>query len=303
MTGRGLRHRLTELAGRQHGVISRRQLTEIGFGPRAISRLVESSWLRAVHAGVYAVGPQQLSRTGRELAALLAIGPAPLLSYSSAAARQDLMPAPATVHVSTSTRVGRQLRGVVVHRPRRIDPEDRIRVDGLPVTSVPRTLLDLGLVLPIQRLEKVVEAADRNGTLDLGAIADVIDRYSGHRGRRPLKRIFGSFLSAPGANAGIEREFQLFLREFDFPTPQTNVVVEGLIVDCWWPEARFVVELDSKAWHRTWHAHERDRKRDAVLLRAGIRCLRITYHRLHNDRQELGRDVSAGLDLPARGPD
>jgi very-short-patch-repair endonuclease len=303
MTGRELNHLLTELGRRQHGVVSRGQLIELGFSPRAISRLVENSWLRVVHPGVYALGPQPLSRTGRELAALLAIGPDPLLSYSSAASRQDLMTAPAIVHVSISTRVERQLRGAVVHRPRRIDPEDRIRIDGLPVTSVPRTLLDLGLILPVSRLEKVVEAADRKGVLDLGAIGDVIDRYAGHRGRKPLKRIFGSFLSTPGANEGIEREFQMFLQEFGFPTPQTNVVVEGLIVDCWWPEARFVVELDSKKWHRSWHAHERDRKRDAILLRAGIRYLRITHHRLHNERLEVAGDLSAGLRLPTPGLD
>ncbi len=213
------------------------------------------------------------------------------------------MRAPATVHVSISTRVERQLRGVVVHRPRRIDPEDRSLIDDLPVTSVPRTLLDLGLILPLSRLEKVVEAADRRGLLDIAAIADVIERYRGHRGRKPLRRIFGSFLSTPGANEGIEREFQLFLEEFGLPLPQTNVVVEGLIVDCWWPRARFVVELDSKEWHRTWHARERDLKRDAILLRAGIRYLRVSHNRLHNERLEVAHDVASGLRPPATGPD
>lgn len=187
------------------------------------------------------------------------------------------------------------MAGVIVHRPRRIDPEDRVRIDGLPMTSVPRTLLDLAQILPVRRLEKVVEAADRKGDLDINAIQDVLCRYRGHRGRKPLKRIIGSFISTPDVNEGIERDFQLFLHEYGFPTPQTNVLVEGLLVDCWWPDARFVVELDSRGWHKTWQAHERDRRRDAILLRAGITSLRITHHRLHHERSDVALDLVAIL--------
>jgi hypothetical protein len=206
-----------------------------------------------------------------------------------------------TVHVSISSRVQRRLQGVVVHRPRRIDSEDRVRVDGLPVTSVPRTLLDLAQILPLSRLEKVIEAADRKEDLDIIAIQDVMDRYRGHRGIKGLKRILGPFISTPTVNEGIEREFQLFLHRHNLPLPQTNVLVEGLLVDCWWPEARFVVELDSRMWHKTWQAHERDRKRDAILLRAGIGSLRITSRRLHLEELEVVRDVVAGLRLHAGG--
>ena len=88
----------------------------------------------------------------------------------------------ATVHVSISSRVQRRLQGVVVHRPRRIDPEDRVRVDDLPVTSIPRTLLDLAQILPLTRLEKVIEAADRKGDLDIAAVQDAMERYRGIRG-------------------------------------------------------------------------------------------------------------------------
>jgi hypothetical protein len=255
--------------------------------------------LREVHEGIYALGPHSLSDVARQIAALLAIGPDPLLSHQTSAARQDLLSTSSIVHVSISTRVQRRLKGVVVHRPRRIDPEDRVRIDGLPMTAVPRTLLDLAGVLPRARLEKAFEAADRMGRLDPVAIHGVIERYRGHRGCRPLKRIAASFVSTPDANEGLEREFQLFLAEYGLPKPQLNVLVEGLVVDCWWPDVRFVVELDSQGWHKTWHAHERDRKRDAVLLRAGIRSLRITHHRLRRERAEVYRDVSAGLSDPA----
>jgi len=292
---------LAEIGARQHGTISRRQALAIGFSPSAIGRMLAAGRLREVHAGVYAIGPHELSAVGYQFAALLAIGPDPLLSHQTSASKQDLVRASSIVHVSISTRVQRRLAGVVVHRPRRIDPEDRVRIDGLPMTGLPRTLLDLAEVLRIGQLESAIEAADRSGRLDVVAIQGVVERYRGHRGCRPLKRIIGPFVSTPDANEGLERKFQLLLAEFGLPLPQLNVLVEGLVVDCWWPEARLVIELDSQGWHKTWQAHERDRKRDAILLRAGIRCLRITHHRLQQERLEVAHDVSAALAIPAPG--
>jgi very-short-patch-repair endonuclease len=172
------------------------------------------------------------------------------------------------------------------------------------MTSIPRTLLDLGQILPEGALRKVVEAAERSNQLDPQAIEDVIARYPGHRGRRPLRRILSDYQWTPGANEGIEQDFQALLAQFRLPKPQVNVLVEGLLVDCSWPEHRFVVELDSKGWHKTWEAHERDRKRDAILLRAGIASLRITYRRIHQEGAEVAADVRAGLGLPTHpGPD
>jgi hypothetical protein len=298
---------LAALAGNQYGVIARDQIVGLGFSARSIDNRLNSHRLSRVHEGVYAVGSAPLSQAGRHTAALLAIRPDPLLCHVSSAARQQLMREGREIHVAISTRVTRSLSGVVVHRPRRIDPEDRTRIDGFPMTSVPRTLLDLGQILSFSRLQKVVEEADRIEVLDIHAIEEVICRYPGHRGCRPLRRIISDYLSTPRANVGVERNFQLLLAEYGLPLPEANALVEGQIVDCWGPSRRFVVELDSRGWHKTWQAHERDRKRDAVLLRAGISSLRITHRRIQRERAEVARDVSAGLGLidrpTPRGPD
>lgn len=286
---------LASLAARQHGAVARDQLIDLGFSPRAIALRVQSRRLRVIHDGVYAIAPQPLSQAGNHTAALLAIRPDPLLSHSSSAARQGLMSEGHRVHVSIATRSTRRMKGVVVHRPRRIDPEDRTRIDGFPVTTVPRTLLDLGQFLSFAELRNVVEAVERREQLDIGAVEDTLSRYRGHRGCRPLRRIISDYQWTPGANQGIERDFQALLAEFGLPAPQANVLVEGLLVDCWWPESRFVVELDSKGWHKTWEAHERDRKRDAILLRAGISSLRITYRRIHKEPADVAEDVRSGL--------
>jgi very-short-patch-repair endonuclease len=304
MASRDRERALASVAKRQHGPVARDQLIDLGFSPRAITTRLESNRLRVIHEGVYAIAPHALSRDGNQMAALLAIRPDPLLTHTSSAARQRLMAEGNRIHVSIATRATRRMRGVIVHRPRRIDPEDRIRIDGFPMTSIPRTLLDLGQILPHAALRKVVEAAERTDQLDPRAIEDVIARYPGHRGRRALRRILSGYLWTPRANEGIEEDFQALLAEFRLPKPQVNVLVENLLVDCWWPEHRFVVELDSRGWHKTWDAHERDRKRDAVLLRAGIPSLRITYRRIHEEAAVVAADVRAGLALPIHpGPD
>lgn len=197
---------LAKLVKKQHGVVARDQLLALGFSSGAIESRLARSRLWRVHYGVYALGPVPLSSTGRQFAALLAIRPDPLLSHVSSAARQGLMRDGATVHVSISTRVPRQLGGVIVHRPRRIDPEDRVRIDGLPMTSIPRTMLDLAQMLPVPRMESVMEEADRRDLLDLDAVRDVMLRYRGHRGCKPLGRIVAAYLSTPDANEGMERQ-------------------------------------------------------------------------------------------------
>lgn len=293
---------LAKLVRRQQGVVARDQLLALGFSPGAIEFRLAGGRLWRIHDGVYAFGPVPLSMAGRQVAALLAIRPHPLLSHDSSAARRGLIREGTLVHVSISTRVPRRLDGVIVHRPRRIASEDRVRVDGVPMTSLARTYLDLGQTLTYPQLQKVIEQADRTDRLDIRAIQEVIDRYPGHRGCRPLRRIVSDYLWTPDANEGIERDFQLLLTDFGLPTPQVNVLVAGLVVDCWWPASRFVVELDSHGWHKTWEAHERDRKRDAILLRAGISSLRITYRRIHRERAEVAEDVRAGLGLPSFPP-
>jgi hypothetical protein len=296
---------LAELAARQYGAIARDQLVDLGLSSRGISLRVASRRLRVIHDGVYSVAPQELSQAGNHAAALLAIRPDPLLSHTSSA-RRGLMAEGPTIHVSIATRSTRRMRGVTVHRPRRIDPEDRVRIDGFPMTSIPRTLLDLGQMLPQAQLRKVVEATERKGDLDLVALEEVIARYPGHRGTRPLRRIVSDYLWTPGANEGIEHDFQLLLDRYGLPKPEVNVLVEGLLVDCWWPEARLVVELDSKGFHKTWEAQERDRKRDATLLRAAIAHLRLTHRRIQNEPWEVARDVKCGLQAVrkrGRGPD
>jgi hypothetical protein len=196
------------------------------------------------------------------------------------------------VHVTTTNRNGpRRLRGVAVHRVRRIDPADVTRIGDLPTTSLPRTLLDIAETEPTRILEKAFEVVDRKGWLDFAALEACVARNPGRRGIKPLTALVTQYVSTPGAEEGLEREFARFLRDEDLPLPLCNVNLHGQRVDCYWPADRFVVELDSKGFHKEWAARERDMVRDANLLRNGITTLRVTWRRIKHERAELVADV------------
>jgi hypothetical protein len=197
------------------------------------------------------------------------------------------------IHVTTTCRSTRDLHGVTVHRARSIHPADRTRVDGFPVTTLSRTLLDLAETLAPARLEAVFEEADRRELLDLNELRATAERNPGRRGLRPYLALIDGYFPTPDANEGIEREFQLLLLDEGLPLPEVNVLVAGHTVDCFWPAANFVVELDSREHHRTWAARERDLVRDADLLRAGVPSMRVTRRRMRSERAQLVADLRA----------
>jgi len=287
---------LARLAARQHRAVGHDQMVGLGFGRGAIARRLRASRIWRVHRGVYAVGPGPLDQLGRWYAALLACRPSPALSHLSAAAESGIAREVGGVHVSVPRHNPPALEGVTVHCVRRIDPLDLSRTPGgLPVTTLPRTLLDIAEIIPFARLESIAEEADRRRLLDLRALRECMERNPGRRGLKPLGRLIGDYLPTGTTNEGLERRFQRFLEEEGFPMPLTNVVVCELVVDCYWPACDLVVELDSREFHSHWRQQERDRARDGMLLRAGIAYLRVTERRLTRERDELRADLAAAL--------
>lgn len=286
---------LSERARRQKGVIGRDQLVAIGFSKDEISHRLRTGRLRRIHHNVYAVGAQPLTREGHWFAALLASRPDPLLSHLSSLAKMGLARERRLVHVTVTHRGARTLEGVAVHRCRSVDPADVTRIDDLPLTALPRTLLDVAETEGERAAAKAIEEADRRALLDPFAIAACAERNRGRRGLAILLPLVDSFVSTPDAKEGMERGFQLFLRDRGLPLPLVNVLVDGALVDCWWPEANLVVELDSRGWHGTWAARERDIERDGRHLLAGRRPLRVTWRRLTREPDELEADLRALL--------
>ena len=204
----------------------------------------------------------------------------------------------APIHITASSG-RRQRKGLQFHRPQCPDDE-RTQVDGIPVTTVPRTILDCAPTMTERRLERLINEADVLRLYDHLSLPTLLDRYPRRHGSRALwvaltKRNAGStFTRSDLEELLIELADELGLRR-----PETNVVLEiegeTFEIDALWRAERVAVELDSREFHLTPLAFERDRRRDRKLSAAGWRPVRITWRQITEERHAVGRDLGAML--------
>lgn len=288
--------RLGALATRQSGVVSRAQLRVLGLGPGAIDDRVAVGRLHVVHRGVYAVGHRSLSRRGQLLAAVLAGGPGALLSHHSAAEVWEIRdPRPGRVHVASFGRGRRGQHGIHLHRPRNLQPHDRAIRDGIPLTALPRTLLDLAIENDRRTVRRAIGRAERQGRLDLGAVLELLDRTRGHPGRRVLRQVLTDLAPAAPTRSELEERFLELVRGASLPAPAVNAWVAGMEVDAVWPRARLAVELDGYAHHGGREAFESDRARGLALAASDYEVVRITWRMLMSDPDAVVRLLRARL--------
>lgn len=223
------------------------------------------------------------------MAAVLACGPTALLSHGSAAALWGILfMSGSAVDVVTAHRTRHNRAGIALHRPRRLHPEDCASHDGIPVTSIARTLLDLAEVVHRRQLRRALDESERLGKFDLRAVERLIGRSKGHRGLGRLKATVRDYRGpSPITRSELERRFLDLCRAAGLPRPQTNIMVAEFEVDVVWPDHRLVVELDGHAYHHTRAAFEGDRRRDAELQAAGYRVLRITHRRVEDEPRDV----------------
>lgn len=283
------------LADAQHGAVARWQLLALGMSDGAIKKRVTRGRLRQIHAGVYAPGHKALTMKGRHSAAWLTGGEDAVLSYHSAAWLWEI-PAPGGLFHLTLPDARRSRRSIRYHH--HYLPADEVaEVDGLPVTTVARTLLDLAAVLPAFRLEKAIHQAEYRGLTDSPSLPDLIERYTGKRGLKSLRKILDlADLGESLTEADLEDQFRAFIDQYDLPRPTFSVpmTIDGLSIraDCVWHEQRLIVELDDRQSHDRTRAFESDRRRDRKLLRAGWYTARVTGRHLRHEREELAADFA-----------
>jgi very-short-patch-repair endonuclease len=297
---------LGQLAARQHGVVSLAQLRGLGICRSTAQKRVAAGRLHCVHHGTYAVGHPLLTREGRYMSAVLACGPDAVLSHRSAAAlaglREDLRE---TIDVTAPNRRGRIPRGIAAHRDGALASADRAKVDGIPCTSVARTLLDLAAVVPTWEVRKAISEAEVLGSLDRDAVRRLIKRSRGWRGVARLRTLLDELDPATKVTRSeLERRFLRLCRDAGLPRPEVNtrLGLPGFAIepDFLWREPRLIVEADGRRFHDTASAFERDRRRDQRLMRAGWRVVRCTWRQVVDEPGELARTLRAILAPPRR---
>jgi very-short-patch-repair endonuclease len=273
-------HRIAAFADGRHGVITSAQLGSLGLSRDAIDSRIRSGYLHRQYRGVYAVGRPGLTTEGRFPAVVVACGDRAVLSHTSAAILWGLLPERGPRIDVTVPSVGgrKRRRAVIVHRSPL--PADDVTVkEAIPVTTPVRTLIDLADVLPRRALERALDEAAYL-RLDLTGLRPV----PGRRGAGLLASVLAVHdAGSTRTRSELEERMLALCRRAALPTPDLNEDVEGYETDFSWPDARLVVETDGWAAHGTRRAFEDDRLRDAELMAAGWRVLRVTRSRLKRD--------------------
>jgi len=294
-------HGIAALAARQHGRVATEQLRSLGFGQDAIDYRVALGKLHPVHRNVYAVGALDDGATGRWMAATLAGGPCALLSHCSAGGLWDIRPdhrTRADITVPGSARRHRE-SGVVCHRMRSMHPDDLARVDGIPVTSLPLTLLHLAGWLARPEVERVLVRAARKKEFDLDLALALCARSHGRPGVRLLREIINRDLSSELRTLSeLEVRFLQLCRRYGITMPDVNRDVESFMVDAMWHAERVIVELDGYEFHELPRDLRRDNARNRRLVVAGYRVVRFVWADLVNDALSTANCVLDLLGLP-----
>jgi very-short-patch-repair endonuclease len=285
-------------------VVGRRQLLETGWSEEEIDSRIRAGRLHRLHPGVYAVGHRLIPREGRWMAAVLASGPEAVLSHWAAAALWGLRSSSREridVTVSHRSRSSDLIR-------RHISPvpaDERTVREGIPVTSVPRTIFDLAATESADVIENLLREQEHLQLWDRLSLPDLIERHPGRRGIRKVRAALKRLKEEPAGRkrSPLEERFAPFLRRHHLPLPRFNDWIplngKNYQVDCHWPDTGQIVELDGWKGHKTRSAFREDRTRDRRLRVAGYTVTRLTWNQLDDEPEAVAADLRALLPSPS----
>ena len=174
---------------------------------------------------------------------------------------------------------------------------------GIPVTTVARTLVDLTDVLGSDRVLRALREADFLRLLDLDALSAAVERAHGRKRLGVLREAMAAHRPDEIVRSELEHRFLELVREAGLPPPETNVKLTArgrrYEIDCLWREQRVAVELDGRAAHARTAAFEPDRRKDAALNAIGLRPLRFTWLRVSGEPGDVIAELRATLALAA----
>lgn len=283
------------------------QLQAIGFDARVVQKRAADGRLHRVYRGVYSLTPPELlGRHGRLMAAVLACGPAAVISHRSAAALHGLRATDrVAVDVTMPGRSARRYPGIDVHRSMTLTPVDVTTVDRIPCTTVARTQLDLAEVVRPRQLERAYEQAEALEVFDLRTLGDQLRRNRHRRAAAIVRTLLAEYDPGQGpTESELEESFLELVRAAGLPAPQRQAQIvlgdgePAVRVDFAWRRQRLVVETDGRRYHRGAVVFETDRRKDQRLVLAGWRVTRITYRQVNREPGRIATLVTSLLGPP-----
>ncbi len=295
---------IATLARAQHGVVSLGQLTELGLSARAARDRVAAGRLHRVHRAVFAVGHCGLTTEGTYAAAVLARGAGAGLSDESAAHHLDLLPGAAThpVHVTVPGRARRPTAAIRTHACASLEPGDIAIVDGIPTTTVARTIFDLAERRPRRQAERAIGRAEEVHRVDFAPVHDLLQRFPRRRASYVLRALLESNRPIARTRNELEEAFLAICRDHALPDPYVNMWITfpeggGAEADFAFPKHRLIAETDSLTFHRTQRSMSHDMRRDQRLTLLGWEVIRFGWDQVFRTPATVARTLADLLRL------
>lgn len=294
--------RVADMAARQHGVVTREQFLGAGATADTLRSWQRAGRLVPLHRGVYLlgslVGPLRPTRH-REMAAVLACGRGAAVSHGSALWLRNLVPTrPGGSNGPVDLVVpGARCRrpGITAHRLSSLQTSDVGLVEGIPTTTVIRTILDVASTTRPRLLEQVLARAERVAQLDSAALLDRLDRARRVRGAPLLRSLLSGDAHPAFTRSEAEERFLDIIRLAELPEPQVNARLGDLEVDFYFPAHGVAVEVDGFSHHSSRRSFEHDRDRDFGLGAGGVHVIRVTWRQLQRKPYRVVRRLTAVL--------
>jgi very-short-patch-repair endonuclease len=288
--------RIAAIAGAQHGLITSGQLEALGLSRPALTQRVEAGRLHRLRRGVYAVGHISLSLTAQRLAAVLACGNRAVASHTTAAAMWGLRQTSSPTHHVTAPAHPRSRHDIRVHR-RALQDDDKSRRDGVPVTSLARTLVDLGDVVPAVQVRNALVRAEQARLLEMTAIERALARAKRTRGAAALREVLRVYDDRwQQTRSELELAFHDLIVANHLPEPEINAwIADRFLVDALWRRQRLIAEVDGETFHGTPSARRDDARRDRALRGHGFLVLRFGFREVIHQPGEVARRLGEAL--------
>jgi very-short-patch-repair endonuclease len=286
--------KIATVAAHQQTMVASAQLRALGVSTSGISRAVRRGRLHRVHHGVYSlVAPGARPRLAAEHAALLACGATAVLSHHTAAALHSLRAAHSEVVHVTVVGTDRHHPGLVIHHVPAFDRSERVRVAGLPVTSVARTVIDLAGGQSDGFVEQLVDQALKRTSR--AKLTEALDRHPGRRGTPAVRRALHPGRPSADAWSVPEKKLLALLRRAGVPTPEANVPIGRYFPDLLWRDYQVIVEYDSTEFHSSEGARTADATRHNDLTNWGFDVLHVTREQLSRRPERVLVWITAAL--------
>jgi len=294
--------RLESLAVVQGGVVTRRQALAACLTDRQISHRIETGqWSRITTGGYRAI---EMSGRKNLVRAATTVLPNCVASHFSAGALHALGHVDTrTVSVMVHSRTTHIFPGVRVLRAHDLATRHSVTVDGIPTTSVARTIVDLAAVVHPRRLRATIDDAIASRKTTAPEIHDVLLEVArrGKPGVTVLRAVLEDWIGPTRKESVLERAGNRLLTsagidgwETEHPIPWSS----NKRFDVAFPKNQVAIEWDSRRWHAHGQAFDSDRERDARALAHGWRILRFTWTDVHDRPNYVIDTIRAVLALP-----